>query len=187
MMALLVLAPLTAFTLAGKTAKEFQAEKVKRGRYLVESGGCSDCHTPMKMGPKGPEPDMAFFLAGHPEKAQLPPPPKLPEGPWMAVTTGSTAWSGPWGISYSANITSDTNTGLGIWTEDMFVKAIRTGKHYGAARDILPPMPWQSIAKLTEEDLKSIFSYLKTVPAVQNHVPNPVPPGEQVTAKNKYE
>jgi mono/diheme cytochrome c family protein len=183
----LVLIPICGLTLAGKQPSKEKAERIKRGKYLVEAGGCSDCHTPMKMGPKGPEPDMAFYLAGHPENAQLPPPPKLPPGPWMAVTTGSTAWSGPWGISYSANLTSDQNTGLGIWTEEMFVKTLRTGKHFGTARPILPPMPWQGISKLTDEDLKSVFAYLQTVPAVKNQVPQPVPPGETASAKNKFE
>ncbi|EEF60736.1 c-type cytochrome [Pedosphaera parvula] len=183
----LVLMPVLGLTLAGKPSKEAHNEKIKRGKYLVEAGGCTDCHTPMKMGPKGPEPDMAFYLAGHPENAKLPPPPKLAPGPWMAVTTGSTAWSGPWGISYSANITSDENTALGIWTEDIFVKTIRTGKHYGTSRDILPPMPWQSVAKLSDEDLKAIFAYLKSVPAVKNHVPEPQAPGEVASAKNKFD
>jgi len=94
----------------------------------------------------------------------------------MAVTIGDTAWSGPWGISYSANLTPDPDTGLGVWTEDMFLKAIRTGKHMSAGRPILPPMPWQGLAKLTDQDLKSIYAYLKTVPPVKNRVPDAVPP-----------
>jgi hypothetical protein len=59
-----------------------------------------------------------------------------------------TAWSGPWGQSFAANLTPDKNTGLGVWTEDMFIKAIRTGKHMGTSRDILPPMPWQAFAQM---------------------------------------
>ena len=97
------------------------------------------------MGPNGPEPDMTRMLSGHPEKAEVGKPPKL-EGAWMAaVSNDFTAWSGPWGISYTANLTPDQNTGLGIWTEDMFIKAIREGKHMGTSRPILPPMPWPAI------------------------------------------
>src|ERR1700757_1960302 len=112
----------------------------ERGKYLVTIIGCNDCHTPMKMGPQGPEPDMSRMLSGHPEGMKLPPPPK-PSGPWVASTVMLTAWSGPWGLTYAVNLTPDKNTGLGIWTEDMFLKAIKTGKHMGTSRDIQPPMP----------------------------------------------
>jgi mono/diheme cytochrome c family protein len=167
----------TGLMLAAKSLHETPSAQVARGEYLVAFGTCNDCHTPHKMGPQGPEPDMTRFLSGHPETAKLPPPPALPGGPWQAVTVGDTAWSGPWGISYSANLTPDQETGLGIWTEDMFIKAMRTGKHMSAGRQILPPMPWQGLAKLTDEDLKAIYAYLRTIPPVKNHVPDPVPPG----------
>jgi hypothetical protein len=115
------------------------------------------------------------MLSGHPENTKLPPP-ELKPGPWFAATAGMTAWAGPWGISYAANLTPDTNTGLGIWTEEMFIKTMRTGKHMGSGREILPPMPWQSLAQLTDQDLKTIYAYLRTVPPVVNHVPTPVSP-----------
>src|SRR5215472_6073304 len=119
-----------------------QMSQVERGKYIVAAGGCNDCHTPMKMGPNGPEPDMSRMLSGHPENVKIDKAPKL-EGPWMAAASATfTAWAGPWGISYTANLTPDQNTGLGIWTEDMFIKAIREGKHMGTSRPILPPMPW---------------------------------------------
>jgi len=148
----------------------------ERGRYLVESIGCGDCHTPKKMGANGPEPDTTRLLSGHPEGEQVPPPPP-PKGPWIAGTTWDmTAWSGPWGVSYAANLTPDQNSGIGIWTEQMFVDAIRTGKHMGVSRPILPPMPWQALRSLNDEDLKSIFAYLKSLPGVSNHVPDPIQP-----------
>src|SRR3712207_4565126 len=56
---------------------------VERGRYLVSAMGCHDCHTPWKPGPRGPEPDMSRALIGHPSDVVMPPPPKLPEGPWL--------------------------------------------------------------------------------------------------------
>src|SRR4051794_30741199 len=118
------------------------AARVQRGQYLVTAIGCDDCHTPKKMGPRGPEPDLARMLSGHPQGTELPPPPAA-RGPWAATAPWDlTAWSGPWGVSYAMNLTPDQNTGIGIWTEDMFVSALRTGRHMGASRPILPPMPW---------------------------------------------
>jgi cytochrome c553 len=150
-----------------------------RGKYLVHIMACSDCHTPMKMGANGPEPDMARFLSGHPESATLPPPPAA-KGPWIwSGDATNTAFAGPWGISYAANLTPDRNTGLGIWTEDMFVRAVRTGRHMGGnGRPILPPMPWPNLAQQTDDDLKAIFAYLRQIPAVKNKVPDPLPPAQ---------
>jgi hypothetical protein len=149
--------------------------RVERGQYLVGVTGCNDCHTPMKMGPKGPEPDMERFLSGHPEQMG-PVPAARPQGAWLwAGAATNTAFSGPWGVSYAANLTPDQNTGLGIWTEDMFVKAIRTGRHMGASREILPPMPWPAIRNASDEDLKSIYAYLRSLKPIVNHVPDVQP------------
>ena len=149
---------------------------VERGKYLVTAMGCNDCHTPTKMGPNGPEPDMSRMLSGHPSDLKMPAPPVLPKNsPWVAVVSGtSTAWAGPWGVSYTANLTPDQNTGLGIWTEAVFVKAIREGKHMGTSRPILPPMPWPAFRNLNDDDLKAIYAYLRTIPAVHNQVPDPI-------------
>jgi Cytochrome c len=150
---------------------------VERGKYLVETNVCNDCHTPYKMGPNGPEPDMTRMLSGHPENEKLGPPPKLSGGWGMVGSADNTAWAGPWGISYTANLTPDPNTGLGNWTEDMFIRAIREGKHMGTSRAILPPMPWPWFKNMTDDDLKAIFAYLRTIPPVVNHVPDPVMAG----------
>ncbi len=157
-----------------------QNERVAHGKYLVTFGGCNDCHTPLKMTDHGPTPDRSRFLSGHPEDTKLPPPPAKP-GPWFASTAGMTAWAGPWGITYAANLTPDKSTGMGIWTEDMFIRAMRTGKHMGHGRDILPPMPWQDIGTLSDEDLKAIFAYLQTIAPVTNHVPQAVGPNGEKT------
>ena len=148
---------------------------VDRGRYLVEISGCDDCHTPMAVGPSGTAPDMARRLSGHPESLKMPLPPDLPVGsPWGYVgATTNTAFAGPWGMSYAANLTADQNTGLGIWTEEMFVGAMRTGKHMATSRPILPPMPWRSYAKMTDDDLKAVYAFLRSVQPVVNHVPDP--------------
>ncbi len=166
-----------ALILAGATrsTKPDPVKAVARGKYLVNLGCCHDCHTPKKIGPNGPVDDPDRLLAGHPEDLRLPPPPDLRDNPWFATTAGLTAWSGPWGISYAANLTPDDLTGMGIWTEDMFVRAIREGKHMGHGRDLLPPMPWQYFSKLTDEDLKAIYAYLRSIPPVRNRVPDPVP------------
>ena len=152
---------------------------VERGSYLVKIMGCNDCHTPLKMGEKGPEPDMKRMLSGHPADLIMPPPPALGHGPWVWVGAGTnTAFAGPWGVSFSANLTSDKETGLGGWTEETFVKALRTGRHLGVGRPILPPMPWPMYLHATDEDLRAMFAYLHTVPAVRNQVPQPVEPAE---------
>lgn len=144
----------------------------EHGRYLVSIMGCNDCHTPLTLGKNGPEPDMTRFLSGHPE--QLGPlPAARAQGPWLWAGAGtSTAFSGPWGVSYAANLTPDRNTGLGIWTEEMFVKAIRTGRHMGTSREILPPMPWPAYRNASDEDLKSIYAFLRTLKPMVNHVPD---------------
>jgi hypothetical protein len=129
------------------------------------------------MGPSGPEPDMTRYLSGHPETIKIDTPPAAAKMPWGWTGAASmTAFAGPWGISFAANLTPDRNTGLGIWTEDLFVKAIKTGKHFGTSRPIMPPMPWPAYANATEEDLRSIFAYLRTIKPITNHVPDYIPP-----------
>ena len=176
---LLLIATTTGPVVAADTAprKGADADKLARGKYLVTVAGCNDCHTPWKMGAKGPEPDMTRMLSGHPENANLPPPPKLPDGPWVVTAAATnTAWSGPWGVSYTANLTPDPETGLGKWTQRNFTDTIRTGRHMGRGREILPPMPIPMYKHFTDADLEAIFSYLRTIPAVKNRVPEPVAP-----------
>jgi len=162
---------------------------VERGRYLVDAvAGCDDCHTPKKgIGPDGPILDMTRRLSGHSETDKLPPPPK-PVGPWIVSGSADfTAWAGAGGISYTANLTPDQNTGLGIWTEEMFLRAIKQGKHMGQSRPILPPMPVHIFKNMTDDDLKAIFAFLKTLPPITNHVPDPLinepPPAPAPAAK----
>jgi mono/diheme cytochrome c family protein len=155
------------------------AARIARGEYLVTIGGCNDCHTPWTMGARGPEPDMTRMLSGHPSALQMPPAPALPPGPWIAsVAATMTAWSGPWGVSFTANLTPDRETGLGDWTFEQFVQALKTGRHQGKGRPILPPMPYFNYAKATDDDLAAIFAYLQSIPAVQNRVPQPIDPPE---------
>jgi hypothetical protein len=77
------------------------------------------------MTPNGPMPDPERYLSGHPEQVKVGPAPKS-QGPWlMSSFATNTAFAGPWGISYTANLTPDVNTGLGIWTEDMYLRTIK--------------------------------------------------------------
>lgn len=163
-------------------AKRGGRSVVQRGEYLVTIAGCNDCHTPWKMGPNGPAPDTSRLLSGHPEAVVVEAMPSAPAEPWMATATGTfTAWAGPWGVSFAANLTPDPETGIGKWTKQNFIEAMRTGRHMGRGRPILPPMPWPNIAKMTDDDLEAAFAYLKSVPPIRNRVPDPIPP--EVTAQ----
>jgi mono/diheme cytochrome c family protein len=150
---------------------------VERGRYLAIVGACGDCHTPFKMGANGPEPDMSRMLSGHPETMSVTSAPALaPPFAWAGTAT-NTAFAGPWGISFAMNLTPDVDTGLGSWNEEMFVKALRTGKHMGESRPIQPPMPWSWYGQMSDDDLKALFAYLRSVPAIRNRPPAYQPPG----------
>jgi hypothetical protein len=94
-----------------------------------------------------------------------------------AATRDQTGWIGPWGITYSSNLTSDS-TGIGTWTVERFIYAIRNGKYNGRAsdRNLLPTMPWVMYRNMTDEELKAIFAYLKSTKPVKNKVPPPIPP-----------
>ncbi len=176
--ALAVLAIVAACSTTGE-AKTTQTDLVKRGEYLVTVGGCHDCHSPKVMVDGVPHPDPKRLLSGHPASETMPPLSPEPFDPhgWMVrANLNITAWAGPWGISYAANLTPHQVTGSGAWTEESFIKAMRTGKHLGAGRPILPPMPWQNLSTMPEEDLKAIFAYIKSLPAIDNMVPQPVPP-----------
>jgi len=169
-------APAGAARLAGG-----EGGRIARGEYLVWFGGCNDCHTPWKMGPRGPEQDFSRRLSGHPADLKMPPAPALPAGPWAMNASGTmTAWSGPWGVSFTANLTPDKETGLGDWTEEMFIATMKTGRHQGKGRPLLPPMPYFNLQKLSDEDIKSVFAYLQSLPPISNRVPAPIDPEEQV-------
>ncbi len=156
---------------AGASSK---AAMVARGKYLVTTSACHDCHTPWKMGDNGPEPDMSRMLSGHPSDVPVTTPAPL-SAPWMAATdTTFTAWSGPWGLSYTANLTPDKETGLGTWTAQQFLDTIRNGRVQGHGRQLLPPMPWAWYRNMTDSDLRAVFAYLQTIPAVKNKVPDPI-------------
>ncbi len=159
-----------------------QTELAAKGQYVVATSGCNDCHSPKILGPQGFHFDSTRLLSGHPAADPIPPVDKkaLQPGYWVLFAPDLTVAVGPWGISYSANLTPDSATGLGAWDEGTFIKAMRTGKHMGqeTGRPILPPMPWHELANMTDEDLKAVFAFLHTLKPISNRVPNPVPPNE---------
>jgi Cytochrome c len=152
-----------------------QADMVKRGEYLVNIVGCDDCHSPKRMGAHGPEVIPELRLSGYPSSRpiQVGDSNVVKKG-WALFGGDLTSAVGEWGMSFTANLTPDA-TGIGNWPEENFIRAIRQGKYKGLAegRDLLPPMPWFIYKNMTDEDLKSIFAYLKTIKPVENVVPAP--------------
>jgi len=154
--------------------------QVAWGKHIVTISGCNDCHTPKKMGPNGREDNMDLELSGNPSQVPAPDVNRKEAESKGLLVAGSTFTSfvGPWGISYAANITSDTATGIGGWTIDQFKRVFKTGKFGGApqGRNVLPPMPWQGIGQMTDAELEAVFAYLQSTKPVHNIVPQPQPP-----------
>jgi mono/diheme cytochrome c family protein len=123
---------------------------VKRGEYLVQTIGCGHCHTP---GGIYGEPDPTRLLSG-----------------------SEVGWKGRWGVSYPRNLTPDSATGIGTWSEEQIVTALRTLKRPDGSTLHLP-MPWNHFVYLSETDARAIGAYLKSVPPVRHRVPDYLPPG----------
>lgn len=150
--------PVLALTGAAPTAStpkakaDANAKQIARGKYLVTIQGCSDCHTP---GTLYGAPDFSRQLSG-----------------------SEVGWGGPWGVSYAANLTPDKETGMGTWSAKQIVTAIRTGVRPDGTV-LQPPMPWQNLNLLTDEDAYAIAAYLQSIPPVSHKVPEKVAPGQQ--------
>jgi Cytochrome c len=155
-----------------------ESAKIERGKYLVMVGGCDDCHSPKRMGPRGPEIVPETRFGGYPSDRpiQKVSTDALKNG-WALMGGDLTSAVGPWGMSFGANISSD-ETGIGTWSEQQFLTALRKGKYKGieTSRDLLPPMPWYNYANMKEEDLKAMYAYLKSTKPVKNIVPTPITP-----------
>lgn len=147
------LAALALFYWAGAVqAERPTAEQIARGKYLVEFGGCNDCHTPGYFLGK---PDMSRYLSGSDVGFEVP---------------GAGAFVGP-------NLTPDKETGLGNWSKDEIVAALQTGMRPDG-RILSPIMPWPAYAKLTRLDASAIADYLRSLPPVRSKTPGPFGPGE---------
>lgn len=147
-----------------------QTAMIEHGKNLVTKMDCNGCHTPFVNG----KPDMTRMLSGHPEAIKITEIPKPISERWpVSVSDTNTAWAGPWGVSFTANLTPDEHSGIGSWSEQQFVDAIKKGKHMGAnARNLLPPMPWEAYAAGSSDyDLKSMYAYLRSIPPIVNLVP----------------
>jgi mono/diheme cytochrome c family protein len=144
----------TALLVAAAADADAASDKIQRGKYLVEFGGCNDCHTPGYFLGK---PDTDRYLGGSDVAFEIP----------------------GLGVFVPPNITPDKKTGIGDWTEDQIVTALQTGERPDG-RILAPIMPWQAFAKLTEDDAHAIAAYLKTLKPVDHAVPGPFGPGEKV-------
>lgn len=162
---------------SGKALTE--KELIAKGEHLIITSGCDDCHSPKKYTNGMPEVDMDKRLSGHPAGLKLAPfDAQTVKNGWAMTNQHFSAWVGPWGVSFSSNLTSDSATGIGTWTEEQFFRALREGKYHGApdGRPLLPPMPWPNFAKFTDEEVRAIFTFLKSTKPINNAVPAPIPP-----------
>jgi cytochrome c553 len=149
---------------AGQNTASAKAGRVERGRYLVTIAACNDCHTP-KLDAQMTL-DTNRLLSGRPQ-ATMPPMQSTTE---IKASLDLTAWAGPWGNSYAANLTPDKETGLGSrYTEQSFIQTIRTGKK-PEGEALAPPMPWPVYRNMTDEDLKAVYAYLQTLKPIKNAV-----------------
>jgi hypothetical protein len=167
-------------------AADTRAELVRQGETLVRLGGCGDCHTPVRFDEKrgAPSPIPGRLLSGHPAGA-ADPAGDPGRGDQAVIGATFTSFRLPFGVVYSANLTPDLETGIGGWSEAEFIATMRTGHHRGKGRPVLPPMPWQNLAQQPEQNLRAVFAYLRSVPAVNNRVPAPSVPPEVVASIDK--
>jgi mono/diheme cytochrome c family protein len=155
-----------AVTLAVSTpasAQQGNNAAVERGRYLVRITGCHDCHSPKV---QGMTPNLDLALSGRPASTQLPSETKTE----VHASADLTAWTGPWGYSVASNLTPDPATGIGTrYNEASFIATMRTGKKPNGT-PIMPPMPSEVYQNMTDDDLKAIFAYLRTIKPIRNPV-----------------
>lgn len=129
--------------------------QVARGRYLVVIAGCSDCHTP---GALLGAADMKRYLAGSDVGFSIP---------------GA-------GVFVGQNLTPDKETGIGDWTSEQIVTAIRAGKRPDG-RELSGVMPWAAFSHLTGDDAQAIAAFLKSIPPVNNKNAGPIPSSQKTT------
>ena len=134
-------------TFYAELERKDRANPLKRGKYLVETMGCFYCHSPVR--------EDGSVLEG-------------------LKYAGGQRWDlYPWGNYVSYNLTSDTETGLGAWTDEQIIKFLSTGTRRDGSRMIPFPMPWTAYAALKESDMKALVLYLRSLPPVYNKIPPP--------------
>lgn len=127
-----------------------QQGDVARGKYLASIMDCTGCHTG---GALIGQPDAKRFLAGSEIGFAIP----------------------GLGVFYPPNLTPDRETGLGAWSADEIVAALRKGERPDG-RILAPVMPWRSYAALSDRDARALVAYLKSLPPVRFKAPAPVGP-----------
>lgn len=132
---------------------------VNRGGYLVELLGCGACHTD---GALIGRPNPALSLAGSS----------------IGIAFTNPLENANPGVVYAPNLTPDRDTGLGRWSEQEIMDAIRTGTGRHGPQRILV-MPWQGYAKISDEDAWAIVAYLRSIEPVEHQVPIDVPVGSR--------
>ncbi len=132
------------------TDRQFERtpERLARGKYLVQGLlSCETCHTPSDWTQHGGPSIPGKELGGQ----------ELP-------------LNGFPGTAVASNITSDTETGAGNWSDDQIARAIREGiKHDGST--LFPLMPYGDYKNLSDEDLASVVVYVRSVPPLRNVLP----------------
>jgi len=145
-----------ALVAAPLSALASASAEVERGRYLAAIMDCGGCHTGgVLMG----QPDPARHLAGSEVGFEMP----------------------GLGIFYPPNLTGDVETGLGQWSKDEIVTAVRTGVRPDG-RELAPIMPWHAYGNLTDDDADALAAYIKSLPAVSFETPGRFGPGEPASA-----
>lgn len=152
--------------MADESDAQGDSAAIERGKYLVELLGCGACHT---SGALVGEPDLGAALAGSD----------------IGIAFTTPLQNRYPGVVYAANITPDMDTGIGRWSLDQIVAAIRrgAGKH---GRNLAPVMPWPGYARVSDDDAYSIARYLQQIEPVRHKVPATVQPGDRATGRFVY-
>ena len=132
-----------------------KVDPVVRGRYLVTIMSCNDCHTP-------------GYLYGAPDTSRR-------------LSGSDLGWTGPWGVVHARNLTPDMETGIGSWTIEQIVTALRTGNTPDGSQ-LAPIMPWMNYSNiLDQDDAVAIASYLKSLPPIVHKNLDRIPAGQKMT------
>ncbi len=151
-----VLAAAGLVGLGGAGSASAQSDAVARGEYLVKIMDCTGCHTPGALIGK---PDFARRLGGSDVGFRVP-----------GV-----------GVVYPPNLTSDPDAGLGRWSDEQIVRAVKFGERPDGRR-LIPVMPWPSYSGLTDADAAALVAYLRTLPPVGVRAPANAREGERPPA-----
>jgi len=143
--ALLGMIAALAVALAPLSARAQGSPQIERGRYMVLTGHCNNCHT-----------------AGYAPKEG-----NVPEKEWL-LGSGPLGWRGPWGTTYASNLRLTAPA----MTEEQWVQYVKTSKPR-------PPMPWWSMKETTEQDLRAMYQYIKSLGPAGQHAQPYLPPDKE--------